>query len=89
MCDSEKDENYLHTGLYDDDIEFHMWYISQWQEHHIWTKQIDKNGYKYVQKKLTPSFHCPWYLKISSGSEMFNNYCEKLKNENCEEIKNK
>ena len=31
--------------------------------------------YKYVQKKLTPSFHCLWYLKISSGSEMFNNCC--------------
>ena len=36
-----------------------------------------------MYKKLTPSFHCPCYLKISSGSEMFNNYCEKLKNENC------
>ena len=33
-------------------------------------------------KNKTPSFHCP-YLKISSGSEMFNNYSEKLKNENC------
>ena len=34
-----------------------------------------------LKNTLTPSFHCPWYLKISSGSEMFN--CEKLKNENC------
>ena len=37
----------------------------------------------YKKTTLTPSFHCPWYLKISSGSEMFNNYCEKLKKENC------
>ena len=34
-----------------------------------------------MYQKLTPSFHCPLYLKISSGSEMF--HCEKLKNENC------
>ena len=25
-----------------------------------------------VYKKTNASFHCPWYLKISSGSEMFN-----------------
>ena len=48
--------------------------------------------YKYVQKKLTPSFLCPWYLKISSGSEMFNN-CYNYNNNNysaectCEEQK--
>ena len=36
-----------------------------------------------TKQKLTPSFHCPWYLIISSGCEMFNNYCERLKNENC------
>ena len=29
------------------------------------------------------SFHCPWYFKNSWGSKMFNNYSEKLKNENC------
>ena len=34
-----------------------------------------------MYKKITPSLYCPWYLKISSGSEMFN--CEKRKKENC------
>ena len=39
-----------------------------------------ENVYKYVPKKIkkiTPSFHCPRYLKISSGTEMF--HCEKPK----------
>ena len=30
---------------------------------------------KVCTKRLMPSFHCPWYLKISSDSEMFN--CDK------------
>ena len=50
------------------------------------TKQINHviliaKMYISMYQKLTPSFHYPLYLKISSGSEMF--HCEKLKNENC------
>ena len=52
-------------------------------------KTKSKNVYKYVKKKLTPSFLCP-YLKISSGSEMFNscyNYNNYSAGCTCEEQK--
>ena len=46
-----------------------------------------KNVYKYFQKDLTSSFHCQWYLKISSGSNMFKyNQAYKQKCVYCDQV---